>query len=161
MIDTKDRADEFELEPSEYYLTEFNDFRSHDGYFRKYRVWRIGEETIQNHMFIHDDWNVHGTSRLDTMIKHGWMLLEEPVFLEKPLDRRISALVGEIARITGLEYFGIDYGYLADGTPVFFEANATMRSHYPDWYSQFPYVEEVGRRHVRLFQELIAGKAVR
>lgn len=161
LLATGAEASRFDAAPGDYYVTAFHDFRSRDGFYRKYRVWNIGDDVLQNHMFIHTDWNVHGTSRMQTMRHHRWMPLEEQVFLEKPLDERVVLLARTLREATGLAYFGIDYGYHPDGRLLFFEANATMRSHYPEWRKDFPYVEKVGAHHIRLFQRMIAARARR
>ena len=47
----------------EHYLTEFVDFRSGDGLYRKYRFVVIGGEVVMRHMLVSDDWNVHASDR--------------------------------------------------------------------------------------------------
>ena len=54
-----------------YYLIEYIDYRSDDGFFRKYRVIFLDGEILPYHLAIHDDWKVHHF-RTD-MANHTWM----------------------------------------------------------------------------------------
>jgi hypothetical protein len=46
-------------EPGNYYLIPFIDYRSDDGYFRKYRFFCVGDEILPYHLAIDDKWKVH------------------------------------------------------------------------------------------------------
>jgi hypothetical protein len=63
-----------------YYLTEYADYRSDDGWFRKYRFIFIDGEIWPYHLAIHDDWKVHHFRT--GMANHAWMRQEEERFLD-------------------------------------------------------------------------------
>ena len=118
------------------YFTEFVDFRSEDSLYRKYRVRVIGDQIVANHMFINPDWKVHGHSSRRFMSENPALLKEERRFMASPLKHRLP--LQRIVEKTGVDFFGIDFGETSNGTPVLFEANAAMRSIYPEWRETYP-----------------------
>jgi tetratricopeptide (TPR) repeat protein len=115
---------------SNYYVTSFIDYRSEDGFFRKYRIIFIDGELLPYHLAIHDDWKVHHF-RTD-MADHDWMRIEEARFLADMGDVFNAAgqdALRAIARATELDYGGVDCGLDRDGRIVVFEANASMLVH--------------------------------
>ncbi len=113
-----------------FYLSEFVDYSSSDGLFRKYRMIAIDNEILPYHLAIHDHWMVHHF-RTD-MSNQAWMREEEESFLKDPhqvfSDAHYVALQ-QVAAGSGLNYCGIDCGLDRQGNIVVFEANATMRVH--------------------------------
>jgi len=142
----------------DYYLSEYHDFRSVDGYYRKYRLWSIGERIVHNHVLIGETWNVHGTSRFSTMLKNPSLLAEDASYVEKGLpdyNQCLQSIVDTIKNITKLDYFGVDYGIGESGIPVVFEANATMRSNYPEIAESYPHAKIALSRHTEAFESLV------
>jgi tetratricopeptide (TPR) repeat protein len=127
------------------YLIEYIDYRSADGFFRKYRFIFVGEEILPYHLAIGEEWKLHrdGTD----MASHDWMQREEERFLDEPGSvfgaDHYEALRSIRARI-GLDYFGIDCALDADGNFVVFEVNASMLVHDQD--PDFPYKAPFIRR---------------
>jgi tetratricopeptide (TPR) repeat protein len=115
---------------ADYYLIEYINYQSVDGFFRKYRVIFIDGELFPYHLAIHDEWKVHHF-RTD-MENHEWMRKEEEQFLKCMasvfnIDHRNA--LRAIAKATGLDYGGIDFGLDRDERIVVFEANAAMLVH--------------------------------
>jgi hypothetical protein len=113
-----------------YYLIEYIDYRSEDGFFRKYRVIFVDGEILPYHLAIHDDWKVHHF-RTD-MANHAWMRAEEESFLQdigSVFDAARQDSLRAMARATGLDYGGIDCAVGRDGRIIVFEANASMLVH--------------------------------
>jgi len=112
------------------YVIEYVDYRSADGYFRKYRMLCVDGEILPYHLAIHDHWMVHHF-RTD-MANQEWMRKEEEAFLKHPYriftKAHMNALQ-EMASIIGLDYFGIDCSLDREGNIVVFEANASMVIH--------------------------------
>lgn len=113
-----------------YYLTEFQDFRSRDGLYRKYRAIFVAGETLPYHLAIAPNWLVHyehsGTQ------DHQARLDEEIRYLEDPGGAIGSSAWGAVQAIgaaMGLDYAGADFSLLPDGRVLLFEANATMLVH--------------------------------
>jgi tetratricopeptide (TPR) repeat protein len=112
------------------YVTEFVDYRSADGYYRKYRLIFVNDEVLPYHLAIHNDWMVHHF-RTD-MGNHEWMRLEEEAFLRKPqgvFSAAHFAAFAQAAKAIGLDYCGMDCSLDREGNILVFEANATMLVH--------------------------------
>lgn len=67
---------------TDHYLIEYVDYRSADGYFRKYRFIFVDGEILPYHLAIGEDWKVHHDST--DMADHPWMQREEAAFLNDP-----------------------------------------------------------------------------
>jgi len=114
-----------------HYLTEFHDYRSADGYYRKYRIIFVDREPFPYHLAISSHWMVHYFS--SGMSDRPEWLAEERRFLQDPraaLGERAMAAVAAIGRRLDLDYGGIDFAPLPDGRLLVFEANATMLIHF-------------------------------
>ena len=112
------------------YATEFHDFRSEDGLYRKYRAFFVDRQPYPYHLAISDHWLVHydksGTA------SHPARLAEERRFLDDPeaaLGRRAFEAIGEIGRRLDLDFAGVDFALTTDSRVLLFEANATMLAH--------------------------------
>ena len=115
---------------ADYYLTQYADYRSADGFFRKYRFISVDGELLPYHLAIHDDWKVHHF-RTD-MANREWMRREEESFLREPrlvFDEPRLAALKAVAAASGLDYCGIDCALDGDGDLVVFETNACMLVH--------------------------------
>jgi glutathione synthase/RimK-type ligase-like ATP-grasp enzyme len=148
------------LNASNYYLTSFVDYRSNDGYFRKYRFVCVGDEILPYHLAIDDKWKVHHVTT--SMATHAWMQNEEQAFLEDPwrvfgATQRVA--LQSIRDAIGLDYFGIDCGLARDGAIVVFEVNASMLVHGNN--QRFPYKTKAVERIKQAFQALLERRARR
>lgn len=117
------------LEPNrEHVATEFVDFVSADGLYRKYRLVFIGGRRVLRHMLISHDWNVHGSTRYDFMASRPDLIAQEQAIMESPRQFAPSAerVFEEVRRRIPLDFFGMDFGMTREGEVVLFEANATM-----------------------------------
>jgi tetratricopeptide (TPR) repeat protein len=114
----------------EHYLIEYIDYRSADGYFRKYRLIFVGDKIMPYHLAIGETWKLHRDNT--DMGSHTWMKREEESFLRDPgsvFDRSAFAALRTIRDRVGLDYFGIDCGLGACGELIVFEVNASMLVH--------------------------------
>jgi tetratricopeptide (TPR) repeat protein len=112
----------------EYYQSEFWDFRSADGLFRKYRLIFVDRAVYPYHLAISKNWLVHYWRAEMT----DRMQQEEVAFLSdfRSVFRGESGgVLYEIARRLDLDYAGMDCSILPDGRVLMFEANATMLVH--------------------------------
>jgi tetratricopeptide (TPR) repeat protein len=145
----------------DFYVTEYVDYRSADGLFRKYRFICIDGELLPYHLAIHSDWMVHHF-RTD-MANQRWMQQEEEAFLARPhetFDAAQQAAVLAMARATGLDYCGVDVGIAPNGDVVFFESNATMLVH-DEKDGPFVFKNPYIARIKRAFDAMIARRAGR
>ena len=129
----------------DHYLIEYIDYRSGDGYFRKYRFVFVDGEILPYHLCIGSDWKLHHITT--DMAHQKWMQQEEEGFLNAPATvfnpAHYQALQTIRERI-GLEYCGIDCALDASGNLVVFEANASMLVHARN--EEFPYKMPAVRR---------------
>jgi glutathione synthase/RimK-type ligase-like ATP-grasp enzyme len=118
--------DRFAFDGREFYVTEFVDFRSPDGLYRKHRVFVVDGTPIARHMLVWKTWNVHAENR-DLMSSNPEYQEEERVFLETFSADRYPVFQ-RIAQRLGLDFFGVDFGIDSDGRLIVFEANACFRA---------------------------------
>ena len=118
------------LPDSAYYVTQFVDYVSADGWYRKYRVIFVEGRPYPYHLAISRHWLVHyWTSGME---QDADRRDEERRFLANPAEAigpGAMAALDAIGERLGLDYAGIDFGFLPDGRLVVFEANATMLVH--------------------------------
>lgn len=131
---------------SDYYLIEYLDYQSADGFFRKYRFIFAGDAILPYHLAIGTEWKVHHF-RTD-MANQLWMQQEEEAFLRAPetvFEPRHFDALRAIRDIVGLDFLGIDCGLDRDGNLVLFETNASMLVHGNnlDFPYKTPYVRQV------------------
>jgi len=114
----------------DHYLIEYIDYRSLDGFFRKYRFIFVDDRILPYHLAISNDWKVHHVST--DMVNQQWMQQEEEAFLNDPsivFNAGHYQVLRAIQQRIGLEYFGIDCGLDRSGNLVVFEVNASMLVH--------------------------------
>lgn len=114
------------------YLCAYHDYRSDDGYFRKYRVIFVNRKPYPYHLAISEQWMVHyeTANMLDPAL--AWKLQEEQRFLEDPrnvLGDQGMAVLEAVGQRLDLDFAGVDFSILPDGKILLFEANATMLVH--------------------------------
>ena len=105
------------------YVTEFRDFVSPDGLYRKSRIAVVGDNIFLRHHVVGEGWLLHSARRAsDTADEEsaafegfdaGWGTTLRPLFLE--IRRRLD-----------LDFFGVDCSIDASGRVTLFEANACM-----------------------------------
>lgn len=142
----------------DYYLIEYLDYRSQDGFFRKYRFFYAGTAILPYHLAISTEWKIHHF-RTD-MGNHAWMQAEEGGFLRAPervFNPAQFAALRAIREAVGLDFFGIDCGLDRAGNLVVFEANATMLVHGRN--PEFPYKTPAARQIKTAFAAMLAKAA--
>ena len=88
-----------------FYITEFHDYRSNDGLYRKYRIAVVGGIPIVRHVITSDSWLIHSSSR-KFMKRYPKYIKEEVNAIKKfthKLKPRIEPVIDEITKILRLE----------------------------------------------------------
>ncbi len=146
-----------ERAPSDaYYASPFVDYRSADGYYRKYRVVFVDGEPFAVHLAISPNWMIHYYNA--PMAENAWMRDEEARFLADVhgvFDGARAAALREIASAVGLEYFGIDCTIAPDGRVLVFEADPAMLVHTSDPIERYPYKHRYIPRIYRAVEQMI------
>jgi glutathione synthase/RimK-type ligase-like ATP-grasp enzyme len=105
------------------YVTEFRDFMSPDGHYRKSRIVVVGEDIFLRHHIVGKEWMLHtGDRAANTQAE------EIAVFgaFETEWAPHFRPLFREIGRRLGLDFFGVDCNIDPSGRVTLFEANACM-----------------------------------
>jgi glutathione synthase/RimK-type ligase-like ATP-grasp enzyme len=143
----------------DYIATEFRDFASADGVYRKYRMFFIGNRMVLRHMYASDHWNVHSPDRGRFMAPRPEIVAEERALIGKaePFGPKAQVVFREVRERMPLDFFGLDFGFTQGGDVVLFEANATM-SFFPLWRTDdptFEYLNQCLAPAQKAFTELV------
>ncbi len=138
------------------FLTPFIDFRSPDGFWRKFRVIFVDGEPWPFHLAIHDHWAVwyYNTS----MATDAWKRAEEERLLAditRVFPPAAMAALRELAARIGLDYFGLDCALMPDGRLVVFEVETGMIVHNQDDPSVYPYKRAYVPRIMRAVEAML------
>ncbi len=147
---------------SEFYVAPFIDYRSPDGYFRKYRIIFVGGVPYAHHLAISDRWMIHYYNALNE--REAWIRDEEARFLGDvftAFDGPRRGVLEELAARVALDYFGIDCGIMPDGRVLFFEVDAAMIVHLGDPPELYPYKRRYVPRIPEALERLIRSVALR
>ncbi len=129
------------VEGADFYISNFIDYRSEDGKYRKYRIAIIAGEPFACHMAISSQWMIHYVNA--GMYGSSAKRAEEAAFMAnfaEFVDRHGDALI-EIYRRTNLEYLCIDCAE-ANGDLLIFEIDHAMVVHAMDSVDLFPHKQE-------------------
>ena len=141
-----------------YYASNYIDYRSSDGFYRKYRIIFINRQAFPYHLAISPNWIVHYLSA--DMPDIRWKLDEELVFLETPRraigDKAMDA-IERIGQAMNLDYCGVDFSVLPDGRVLVFEANATMLVHAEDANGPLKHKNPYVKNIFNAFNMLVVG----
>ena len=130
-----------------YYVAPFIDYRSADGFYRKFRAIFVDGVAYPYHHATSLHWMVH--YKTAPMQSVSAFREEEARFLADPAAfvPQWERVMPEIARTVGLDYFGIDAAAMPSGDLVLFEADAAMLVHDEDARGVFafkrPYVARI------------------
>jgi len=112
----------------DFYLTEFIDYRSKDGLYRKTRIAMVDGVPLIRHHLIDSNWMVHASAL--ALMDQRPALMDEANGVLTNFDRALRPAIEdrlfEINRRLGLDYFGIDCHVNEQGDILIFEANANM-----------------------------------
>jgi len=111
--------------PSDVLVSDFVDFRSDDGLYRKYRMIWIDGRIFRRHIIAGLDWNVTGMSRT-AMAERPKTITAEKDFLASSGDG-LDERVAELFRIVGLDFGVIDFAVSDTGVIIVFELNGTFQ----------------------------------
>jgi tetratricopeptide (TPR) repeat protein len=160
LADTRRALDQIERRPGEdLYLTAFRDFRSADGYHRKYRMIFVDRRAYPYHLAVSPRWLVHhGAAGMEG---DAARIAEELAFLREPetaIGPRALAAVRAVGQRLDLDYAGLDFSILPDGEVLVFEANATMLVHPEAPTSPFAHKNPFVRTILDAFRALLVPR---
>ena len=146
-----------EQEPAEsFYVAPFVDYRSSDGWFRKYRIAFVAGQPTLCHMAISDHWMIHYLNA--GMTESEWKRSEEAdnmLHFSSRFGLRHEDALAAVGQAFDLEYFAIDCGETQDGQLLIFEAGNAMVVHDMDPIDMFPYKTPMMRELFADFQFML------
>ena len=106
------------------YLTEFFDFVSADGLYRKFRIVVVGNIMLVRHCVTGEHWSLHGARRTANTEQEEAAVFDN---FDRDWVPSLRPIFHEIARRLDLDYFGVDCNIDADRQVLLFEANPCMK----------------------------------
>ena len=105
------------------YATEFRDFKSADGFYRKARIVVVEDRVFLRHFVVGKQWLLHTDDRAEDTERE-----ERAMFAAFDAEwvPRLQPVFGEIANRLDLDFFGVDCHLTPDGQVLLFEANSCM-----------------------------------
>ena len=143
----------------EFFIAPFIDYRSDDGWFRKYRVVVIDGRPFASHMAISQNWMVHYLNA--DMVRNEKNRAEEALFMatfETGFALKHCAALHEIDSRVGLEYYSMDCAETKDGRLIVFEIDSGAVVHSMDPIDIFPYKAPQMERVFAAFQQMLARR---
>jgi hypothetical protein len=110
-------------------VTDFVDFRSADGLWRKFRMVYAGDRLFRRHVLTDRAWNITRAAR-EFMRERPELVAEEQEWIRRPVtldDGSIEARVMHQFRALQLDFGVIDFALPPDGDLVVFEINACVQ----------------------------------
>ncbi|WP_293575820.1 hypothetical protein [Phaeobacter sp.] len=104
-----------------FYMTQWVDFQSSPGEWRKLRLAITPDRVRLRHILFSDSWLIHSALRDEDIVKR-----ELEVLRSANEWAELQAVGAAIRDRLPLDFFGVDLGWRADGQFVLFEANASM-----------------------------------
>jgi glutathione synthase/RimK-type ligase-like ATP-grasp enzyme len=148
------------VEGDEFFVSPFIDYRSGDGFFRKFRVALIDGRPYACHMGISSHWMIHYLNA--GMAESPAKRAEEERFMaafDADFARRHAAALSAIHQRMDLEYVCIDCAEMPDGRLLVFEIDHAMVVHALDPVDVFPYKQPQMRKVFEAFRDMLARRA--
>ncbi len=146
---------------SEYFVAEFIDYKSPDGFFKKLRIALLAGRPYVCHVALSDHWMVHYLSaHMETCADKRAQEAALMANFDHGFARRHGAALSSIAERMGLDYVVLDCAELPDGRLLVFEVDSRAFIHATDSTEVFPYKGPVMQKAFDAFRALLADKAI-
>ena len=162
LVENSDQIDSLYALPfdgRDFYLTQFVDFQSKDGLFRKTRIAVVDGVPMIRHHLINSGWMLHASSN-DFMQRNAAHMAEARNYMaqfDATVRPAIADRISEISRRLGLDYYGIDCHISDQGVMSIFEANANMNILLIQRKEHREYVEAIKQQIVQLIANRCGG----
>ncbi|MCK9394372.1 MAG: hypothetical protein M0Q44_02130 [Methylobacter sp.] len=152
---------EHDSENDEFYVSEFIDYQSDDGCYRKLRIALIDRKPFICHLAISESWIVHYIPSGMELDEHK--RAEERTVMEN-FDNDFAVRHREalfaIADRLDLDYVVIDCAVTKDGELLLFEADPRCRVHAIDPVDIFPYKPAIMQKAFDAFRSLLLKRSL-
>jgi glutathione synthase/RimK-type ligase-like ATP-grasp enzyme len=124
----RDKLHIYPFDGRAFYLTEFADYRSSDGLYRKYRLVVVDGKLLFRHFLVSKNWMVHASSVQFAKANPAlWSeRMQRIASFEQVVAPKIDPAIQVITSRVKLDYFGIDCSVDDEGRILIFEVNANM-----------------------------------
>ena len=141
---------------SDFYLAQFIDYRSDDGWFHKYRIAFVGGAPFLCHMAASEHWMVHylNAGMAENPAKRAAEAKAMTEF-DTGFATRHRDAIQALCTTIGLDYFSIDCAEAPDGSLLVFEADVAAIIHSMDDPATYPYKAPVMQRCYDAFAAMI------
>jgi len=149
-----------EAELTQAYVSNFVDYSSADGRWRKYRIAFMAGRPYIAHMAISDHWMVHYLNA--GMAESEEKRAEEAAVMarfDEDFAVRHAAAFAALHERLGLDYFAIDCAELPDGRLLVFEADVSMIVHALDPEALYPYKRPQMAKVFKAFEAVLRERA--
>ncbi len=143
-----------------FYLSRFVDYRSLDGWFRKYRIALIDGKPFLCHFAVSAHWMIHYLNA--GMTESATKRAEEAACManfDQQFALRHAPALQAIHQRMGLQYVGIDCAETAAGDLLIFEVDNAMVVHAMDDEAMFPYKKPAMQKVFTAFRQMLARAA--
>ncbi len=144
----------------QFFVSNFVDYRSPDGCYRKYRIVLIDGVAHLAHLAVSTRWMVHYLNA--DMLVNAEHRAEEARCMQNfasGFAKRHAQAIAAIHQALGLEYVGIDCAETPDGQLLVFEVDSNMVVHNMDPAAVFPYKKIWMPRLFGAFTEMLVRRA--
>ena len=146
--------------PGDATMTQFVDYRSPDGLYRKYRIALIDREPHLCHLAVSHHWMVHYLNAGMTESADKRAIEAEAMSeFRNGFARRHAGALQAICDQLDFDVFSIDCGELPDGRLILFEADTAAIIHAMDAPELFPYKRPQMERVFDAFGRLLRRRA--
>ena len=141
-------------------VTDFADYASADGLYRKYRVISIDGQTVRRHLIVADHWKIGGLSRT-FMVGKTALIAEEMAFL-RGIDDIVEERLAAQFHTLGLDFGVADFAVDEAGRVTLFEINPCFQitgSIPVDKMERWGYLEDTNELIVEALADAVAARA--
>ena len=145
---------------AEFSLSRFVDYRSADGFFRKFRIVLVGGRPFLAHVAIGRHWMLHylNAGMGESAAKRAEEAALMAAFNIGFAARHRKALT-DLAALAGLDYFAVDCAETLEGKLLIFETDTAMIVHDMDPPDLYPYKHPQMTRIFKAFQKMLNTRA--
>ncbi len=147
---------------TEFYISEYVDYCSRDGQFRKYRIVLIDGKPFASHMALSDHWMIHYLN--GGMTESAEKREEEARFMstfDKKFAVRHQIALQTIYERFGLDYLVIDCAETTSGQLLVFEVDSSAVVHAMDSVDMFPYKQPQMQKIFSAFRAMLVSAMAR
>lgn len=141
-----------------FFVSEFINYASDDGNFRKYRIVFVDGKAFPVHMAVSDQWDLwYMNAKMDQFPERR---AQEERFMDRfdeDFAKRHRRAFNALTKGIDLDYFGIDCAEDENGKLVLFEADNALIVHDMDPQDLYPYKSRHMQRIFRAFEGMLLG----